>query len=105
MKIYDDRQLELFSDGARAVAARRRAKPPPRTEADLHAKLDAARMRLHEIVILRMKTWLPAETLKDLQWAETFRREQVRLHFRLLEHVRPGALTVLSSKDESDSRK
>jgi hypothetical protein len=78
------RQLELFSDGARAAAARRQPKPPQLTEADLQARLDAARARLHEIVILGMKTWLPAETLKGLQWAEAFRREQVRMHFRIL---------------------
>jgi hypothetical protein len=82
------RQLELFSDGARAVAARRPSKPALPTEADLHARLDAARMRLHEIVILRMKTWLPDETLKALWQAEAFRREQVRMHFRILESFR-----------------
>jgi hypothetical protein len=58
------RQLELFSDGARAVAACSRPKPSQPTETDLQARLDAARMRLHEIVILRMKTWLPEEMLK-----------------------------------------
>jgi hypothetical protein len=88
MKNHDHRQLELFSDGARAVASRRPSKPDRPTEADLQTRLDAARMRLHEIMILRMKTWLPPETLKGLQWAEAFRREQVRLHFRILEHVR-----------------
>jgi hypothetical protein len=31
---------------------------------DLQATLDDARVRLHEIVVLSMKTWLPAETLK-----------------------------------------
>jgi hypothetical protein len=45
-------------------------------------------MRLHEIVILRMKTWLPEETLKGLQSAEPFRREQLRVHFRILERFR-----------------
>jgi hypothetical protein len=84
MKMCDPRQLELFSDGAGAVAARRSSKPPPLTEADLQARLDGARMRLHEIVILRMKTWLPEETLKGLKWAEAFRREQVRVHHRVL---------------------
>jgi hypothetical protein len=78
------RQLELFSDGARAIAASRRAKPPRPTEADLQARLYAARIRLHEVVILRMKTWLPEETLKGLREAEKFRREQVRAHFRAL---------------------
>ncbi len=82
------RQLELFSDGARAIAARRRSKTDRPTEAELRAKLAAARQRLHEVVILRMKTWLPEETLEGLQWAEAFRREQVRMRFRLLEHVR-----------------
>jgi hypothetical protein len=75
------------------------------TGADLQARLDAARMRLHKIVILRMKTWLPEETLKGLRQVEVYRREQVRMLFRLLEHARPGALAVLSSKDGSDSRK
>jgi hypothetical protein len=42
------RQLELFSDGARAIAAAKRPKPPRPTEADLQARLDAARQRLHE---------------------------------------------------------
>jgi hypothetical protein len=80
------RQLELFSDGARAVAAARM--PPPRpTESELQAKLDAARFWLHEIVILGMKTWLPADTLNGLRQAEAFRREQVRMHFRMLKDV------------------
>jgi hypothetical protein len=49
-------QRELLSDGARAVAAAKRPKPPKPTEADLQARLDAARSRLHQIVILRMNT-------------------------------------------------
>jgi hypothetical protein len=88
MKNSDPRQLELFSDGARAVAA---AKPPLRprpTEADLQARLDAARMRLHEIVILRMKTWIREETRRGLRDAEDWRRERVRLHHRILEDFR-----------------
>jgi hypothetical protein len=52
-------QLELFTDGARSVAAHKRPPRPRPTEADLQARLDAARQRLHEIVILRMKTWVP----------------------------------------------
>jgi hypothetical protein len=52
-----------------------------------------------------MKTWLPAETLKELQWAEAFRREQARVQFRILECYHTTAPSVLSSKDESDSRK
>jgi hypothetical protein len=84
-----------FSDGAHAVAARQR---------DLLARLNAARMRPHEIVILRMKTWLPEE-LKGPREAELFRGEQVGMHFRILERFPPGTLAALSSKDESDSRK
>jgi hypothetical protein len=67
MKKSDARQLELFSDGARAVAAAKRPKPPRPTEADLQARLDVARMRLHEIVILRMKTWIREETRRGLR--------------------------------------
>jgi hypothetical protein len=43
MKVVDHRQLELFSDGARAVAAGKRPPRPWPTEADLQARLDAAR--------------------------------------------------------------
>jgi hypothetical protein len=75
MKKFDPRQLELFSDGAK------RPKPPRPTEADLQARLDAARQRLHEIVILRMKTWIREETRRGLREAEDWRRERVRFHF------------------------
>jgi hypothetical protein len=37
---------------------------PPRPTESLQAKLDAARFRLHEIVILRLKSWLPETMLK-----------------------------------------
>jgi hypothetical protein len=63
---------ELFSDGARAVVAARL--PPSRpTESELKAKLDAARFRLHEIVMLGMKTWLGGafaveSSLSMLRW-------------------------------------
>jgi hypothetical protein len=50
--VNDPRQLELFADGARAVGGAAHKSPPPSTEAALQAKLDAARIRLHEIVIL-----------------------------------------------------
>jgi hypothetical protein len=55
------------------------------TEADLQARLDVARQRLHEIVILRMKTWIREETRRGLRDAERWRRERVRLHFQVLE--------------------
>jgi hypothetical protein len=88
MKNPDSRQLELFSDGARAVAAAKRPKPPKPTEADLQARLEAARQRLQEIVILRMKTWAPEETRRGLREAEAWRRERVRFHFEVLERFR-----------------
>jgi hypothetical protein len=83
MKKSDPRQLELFSDGARAVAAAKRPKPPRPTEADLQARLDAARRRL-----LRMKTWIREETRRGLREAEEWRRGEVRLHFQVLERFR-----------------
>jgi hypothetical protein len=61
---------ELFSGGA-VVAARL---PPSRpTESQLKAKLEAARFRLHEIVMLGMKTWLGGafaveSSLSMLRW-------------------------------------
>jgi hypothetical protein len=53
----DQRQLDLFADGAQAIAAAKRPKPPQPTEADLQAKLDAARMRLLGLAVFGMKTW------------------------------------------------
>jgi hypothetical protein len=88
MRVVDPRQLELFSNGARAVAAAKRPKPPRPTEADLQARLDAARQRLHEIVILRMKTWIREETRRGLREADDWRRERVRFHFQVLERFR-----------------
>jgi Tfp pilus assembly protein PilN len=88
MKNYDPRQMELFADGARAVAVAKKAKLPGPTEADLQAKLAAARKRLHEIVILSMKTWLPSATLQGLRDAEQWRRREVRMHFQMLKRFR-----------------
>jgi hypothetical protein len=90
MKNPDPRQLELFSDGARAVAAAKRPKPPKPTEADLQARLDAARQRLHEIVILRMRYWMPEKTRDGLRETEEWRRQEVRLRFQVLERFREG---------------
>jgi hypothetical protein len=82
------RQLDLFTDGARAVGVAARKPAPRPTEADLQAKLDAARARLREIVVLRMKTWLPSVTLQRLQDAEQWRRREVRMHFNMLKRFR-----------------
>jgi hypothetical protein len=81
-------QFELFSDGARAVAAAKSPKPPRPTEEYLEAKLAAARQRLREIVVLSLKTWVPEESRKKLQEAEAWRREMVRMHHKVLERFR-----------------
>jgi hypothetical protein len=81
-------QRELFADGARAVASPPRSKPRRPTEADLQAKLDAARARLYEIVVFGMKAWLPPATLHRLRDAEQLRRREVKMHYRMLERLR-----------------
>lgn len=80
---HQDRQLELFSDGVRAIAARGREKPPELTEAKLEA-------------ILQMRTWFPADTLNELQGAGAFRREQARKHYRVLGRLRRSRVTCLT---------
>jgi hypothetical protein len=45
-------------------------------------------MRLREIVILRMKTWIREETRRGLREAEDWRRARVRFHFEVLERFR-----------------
>jgi hypothetical protein len=88
MKTCDPRQFELFADGARAIASPPRPKPRRPTEADLQAKLDAARARLRELVVFGMKTGLPSATLQRLQDAEQWRRREVQLHFNMLKRFR-----------------
>jgi hypothetical protein len=73
---------------ARAIVAATQAKTPRPTEADLQARLEAARMRLREIVVRRMKTWIREETRRGLREAEEWRRERVRFHFEVLERFR-----------------
>jgi hypothetical protein len=46
--------IELFSDGARAVASLPRPKPSKPTVAELQAKLDAARAWLRVFVVFGM---------------------------------------------------
>jgi hypothetical protein len=82
------RQRELFSDGVRAAAAAGRPKPQHPIEAELQAKLDTARQRLRQVVILGMKTWLPEETRKELAKVESYARGQVRVHHRILDRFR-----------------
>jgi hypothetical protein len=74
---WDDQgfQLELSSDGGRAVASCRQAKPPLLTEADLQAKFRAVRIQLLE----------PTETLNGLREAEAWRREPILVQFRIVE--------------------
>jgi hypothetical protein len=88
MKNRSPQQLELFADGARALSIAEEPTPPPLTEERLQAKLDGARQRLREIVILGMKTWLPEETRKALPAIESYARGQVRVHYRILESFR-----------------
>jgi hypothetical protein len=85
MKNRSPQQLELFADGARAIAGAQRPKPPALTEERLQAKLDGARQRLREIVVFGMMTWLPEETRKQLPAIEVYARGQVRVHHRILE--------------------
>jgi hypothetical protein len=47
-----------------------------------------ARQRLRQIIILGMKTWLPEDARKGLPATESWAREQVRLHHRILERYR-----------------
>jgi hypothetical protein len=61
---------------------------PPLTEEHLQAKLDAARQRLRQIVVLGLKSWLPEETRKELAKIEGYARGQVRVHHRILDRLR-----------------
>jgi hypothetical protein len=85
---HNPRQLELFGDGARAVAGAQRQKPAPLTEDRLQAKLAGARRRLRQIVVLGLKSWLPEGTRQRLREAEAFSREQVRVHHGMLARFR-----------------
>jgi hypothetical protein len=102
MTTRDPRQLELFADGARSIASRPRRKPQKPTETDLQARLDAARARLHEIVIFQMKTWLPAVTRQRLEDAEQWRRREVRMHFNMLKRCREEQCRMSAKRNGGD---
>jgi hypothetical protein len=70
------------------MAAPKRSPPLRPTEADLQAKLDAARQMLREIVLLRLRYRLPQETRDGLREAEEWRRDRVRMHFQVLDQFR-----------------
>ena len=76
--------------GICAVAGAPLAKPQQSTEAELQAKLDGARQRLRQIVVLGLKSWLLEETPKELAKIEGYARGQVRVHHRILERFRDG---------------
>jgi hypothetical protein len=78
-------QLELFSDGARAVAAAKRPKPLPLDGARLQATLAAARQRVRSLVVLGMNPAVPEELREKVREAERWTRAQIRL-LRELRH-------------------
>jgi hypothetical protein len=63
--------------------------------------MDAARGFMRSI--LGMKTWLPEETLKGLQQAQAFRREQFRMHFVSLSTQAPERRPRLGHGRDSHS--
>jgi hypothetical protein len=78
-----DEQHYRFAEG---VAGAAHKSPPPSTEAGLQAKLHAARMRLHEVVILGMKRWPPAE--KGPAPGRGVAARVGQTYFQVLEHFR-----------------
>jgi hypothetical protein len=98
LRVADDGQdgarVHARSPPARALrrrgASRRRGQAATTrlAETDVQARLDAARMRLRELVVFGMRTWLSSEALKRLRDAEEWRRGEVRLHFQVLARFR-----------------
>ena len=82
MKQPSSQQLELFADGARAIAAR--AKPRPPDQARLQAKLAAARLRVRSLIVLGMNPAVPEELREKVREAERWTREQVRVLHEML---------------------
>jgi hypothetical protein len=81
-------QLELFTDGARAIAAAKRVTRPLPDELGLQAKLDDARQRLRNLVIIGLRPGLSEEMRASVRKVESWTRAELKVHFRLLENVR-----------------
>ena len=88
MRTHAPGQLELFSDGARAIAAAKTVTRPLPDESRLQAKLDDARQRLRNLVIIGLRPGLSEEMRASVRKVESWTRAEVRVHFGMLEHVR-----------------
>jgi hypothetical protein len=81
-------QLDLFADAPRARRPARRPKPPPLDEARLQAKLAGARQRVRNLIVIGMNPGVPANTREAAHKIESWTREQVRPHSRMLADFR-----------------
>jgi hypothetical protein len=79
-------QLDLFADAPRA--ARRRPKPPQLDEAQLEMKLAGARQRVRNLIVIGMNPGVPADTREAAHKMESWTRELVRVHSRVLADFR-----------------
>jgi hypothetical protein len=88
MRAPAPQQLELFTDGARAIAAAKTVTRPLPDESRFQAKLDDARQRLRNLVIIGLRPGLSEEMRASVRKVESWTRSELKVHFRMLEHVR-----------------
>jgi hypothetical protein len=88
VKAVPTEQLDLFADAPRARRPARRPKPPLLDEARLQTKLAGARQRVRNLIVLGMNPGVPADTREAAHKMESWTREQVRVHSRVLADFR-----------------
>jgi hypothetical protein len=81
-------QLDLFADAPGATRRAGRPKPPPLDEARLQMKLAGARQRVRNLIVLGMNPGVSAEMREAVHKMESWTREQVRVHSRVLADFR-----------------
>jgi len=83
MRAPAPQQLELFADGPRAIAAAKTVTRPLPDESRLQGKLDDARQRLRNLVIMGLRPGLSEETRASVRKVESWTRAEVKVHFRM----------------------
>ena len=81
-------QLDLFADAPRGRWPVQRPKPPPLDEAGLEMKLAGARQRVRNLIVIGMNPGVPPDLREAAHKMESWTREQVRVHSRVLAEFR-----------------
>jgi hypothetical protein len=86
MRTHAPQQLELFSDGARAIAAAKTVTRPLPDEAQLRRELANTRQHVRNLIVMGMRPELTAVKREFVGKLERSARAEVRLRVKALQY-------------------